>query len=176
MIDQLTYRQAAEHSGHELLWRARLRSGEVIWEQPGVSSDSLPADQVVGIDYVPGRRKHLPTIMTHVDVDLGERFVRYWTNMWSPNNRGMQRLYVAGIQYRGRHALFCYYPALNRLVFSASRPFQPTWKPHPFRLLPPGAVIIGAAGTSRCGWRTDGFGGLAVVLPGNTIEFRAIHE
>lgn len=175
MIHAITQAQAVSFSTHEFVWRARLRSGDVIWEQPGVSSDHLPVDEVVGIDYVPCRRQELPTIETHVDLGRGERFVRYWTSIWTPRGIGTQRLYVAGIERLGRYALLCHYPRFNRIVFAAERPFQPFWNPEPFRLLPPASVSIGGPGTSHYGWHHQGFGGLASVLPNNRLSFRAIY-
>lgn len=175
MIHPIIQAQAVSLSDQELIWRARLRSGEVIWEQPGVSSDHLPVEQVVGIDYVPCARKELPTIETHIDLGRDERFVRYWTTLWTPKGRGTQRLYVAGVERRGRHALLCYYPAFNKVTFAAQRPFQPFWTPEPFRQLPSAAIIVGGPGTPQCGWHHEGFGGLAVALPDNRLSFRAIY-
>ena len=87
----------------------------------------------------------------------------------------MQRLYVSGVERQGRHALVCYYPAFNRIVFAAKRPFEPFWKPEPFRLLPSAAVSVGGPGTSEYGWHHEGFGGLARVLPDNRLSFQAIY-
>lgn len=174
MIHSITQAQALGFSTHEFVWRARLRSGEVIWEQPGVSSDHLPADQVVGIDYVPCTIKDLPTIETHIDLGRDERFVRYWTTIWTPRSRRPQRLYVAGVERRGRHALLCYYPMFRSVIFATTRPFQPFWTPEPFRLLPTDAIVVGGPGTPQCGWHHEGFGGMADALP-NRLSFRAIY-
>lgn len=176
MFESITYDQACAHSAHEFVWHARLQSGEVIWEQPGVSSDALPADRVVGIDYYPVRRNDLPGIEANVRLDKGERFVRYWTTIWKPNGRGTQRLYVLGVERAGRYALLCYYPQFNKMVLATTRPFQPSWLPQPFSLLPASAVTIGGPGTNHFGWVDEGFGGLVEVFPNNRVTFRAIYE
>jgi hypothetical protein len=173
MFRTITFEQARDNSQYEYVWRARLRSGDVIWEQPGVSSDHLPADRVVSIGYVPCRRPDLPTIDVTVDVDRGERFVRYWTTIWKPTGRGTQLLYCIGIEHRGRHALLCYYTRYNKIVLASSRPFQPTWLPDPFGLLPRDATMLGGPGTARFGWLHDGFGGLVEIQPGNRLLFRS---
>lgn len=171
----ITREQALNSSSHTFVWRARLITGEVMWEQPGVSSDHLPADAVVEIAYVP-RHEGLPTIEAQIDLARGERFVRYWTTLWMPTGRGKQMLYVLGVEQAGRHALLCYYPAFNKIVLAAERPFQPSWTPKPFGLLPGDAVSIGGPGTSQFGWRHNGFGGLVQVHPDKRLSFRGVYD
>jgi hypothetical protein len=174
-MQSITKQQALARSDHALVWRAALRTGEVIWEQPGVSSDHLPADSVVQIDYVP-RQEGMPTIEAHIDLMRGERFVRYWTTIWTPTGRGKQMLYVLGIRTSGRYALLCYYPRFNKVVLAAERPFHPSWTPRPFDLLPPDATSVGGPGQAFFGWRYRGFGGLVEVLPDNRLTFRGIYD
>jgi hypothetical protein len=174
MIHQLSFQQARNQSQHAFIWHARLRSGEVIWEQPGLSSDSLVADEVVGIDYVPCR-PNLPRLEANIDLARGERFVRYWTSIWSPKGNGVQMLYVLGIERRERHALMCHYPGFNKIVLAAQRPFQPPWIPEPFGLLPKAAISLGGPGCQYFGWHHEGFGGYVEVLPDNRLTFRAIY-
>ena len=173
MIESITQEQAQRFTTHDLIWRARLRSREVIWEQPGVSSDRLPADEVVGIDYVP-TRAGLATIETNVDLGRGERFVRYWTTVWSPN-KGAQMLYVAGVRSADRHALYCYYPRHNKLVVATTRPFQPPSVPEAFSRLPSHAVRVGGAGHQYFGWHVDGFGGLIEIQQDGRLSFRGLY-
>lgn len=173
-MQAITKEQAFEQAQHPIVWRAMLRTGEVMWEQPGVSSDSLPADQVVQIDYVPVH-DGLPTIEAHIDLAKGERFVRYWTTLWMPTGRGTQLLYVLGIRWQERHALLCYYPDFNKVVLAAQRPFQPAWTPRPFDLLPAGATAIGGPGSSFFGWHHEGFGGLVQIVSSTRITFRSIY-
>jgi hypothetical protein len=174
-METIMKEQALARSSHALVWRAVLRTGEVMWEWPGVSSDHLPADSVVQIDYVP-RREDLPTIEAHIDLARGERFVRYWTTIWRPTGGGTAMLYVLGVQQAGRYALLCYYPHFNKVVLAAERPFQPSWTPRPFDLLPPDAVSVGGPGSAFFGWRYRGFGGLVEVMPDNRITFRAVYD
>ena len=176
MPEQITYDQACAQSAHDFIWHARLRSGEVIWEQPGVSSDTLPVDEVIGIDYYPVRRDDLPSIEATVRLDKGERFVRYWTTLWKPTGRGTQRLYVLGVQRGERYALLCHYPQYNKLLLATTRPFQPAWLPEPFSLLPTGAATIGGPGTAYFGWVHEGFGGLVEIFANKRLTFRAIYE
>ena len=175
MDSTVTQQQAFNNTKHAMVWRARLRTNEVIWEQPGVSSDHLPADEVVQIDYVPVGRPDLPTIQAHVDLTREERFVRYWTNIWAPNGRGIAMLFVLGIKRRNKHALLCYYPHFNKLVLAAQRPFQPSWTPKPFALLPPDCIAVGGPGTPRIGWVHEGFGGLVELLADKRITFRGYY-
>lgn len=172
----ITYEQACSYSTEAFVWCAHLRSGVVIWEQPGVSSDSVPGDSVWRLDYVPCRRPDLPRIECYVDLRRGERFVRYWTTIWSPTDRGTERLYVLGIESDGRHALLCYYPGINKLVLSAKRPFHPSWTAEPFQHLPTDSRFIGGPQTSHIGWLSDGFGGLVDVLPDRRLTFRTITD
>lgn len=172
MIESITQEQARRFTTHDFIWCARLRSREVIWEQPGVSSDHLPVDEVVGIDYVP-TRAGLPTIETNVDVGRGERFVRYWSNVWSPST-GKQMLYIGGVQSAGRHALYCFYPRHGKLVFATTRPFQPPRVPDAFCRLPDNAVRVGGQGHQYFGWHVDGFGGLIEIRDGR-LSFRGLY-
>lgn len=175
MNSNVTREQAFDRSSHAMVWRAHLRTGEVIWEQPGVSSDHLPADSVVQIDYVP-RNPELPVIEAEIDLAKGERFVRYWTTIWTPTGRGSKMLYVLGIESNGRHAMLCYYPHFNKIALAAQRPFNPFWTPRPFDLLPTGAKMVGGPGQPYFGWKHEGFGGLVLVLPGNRICFKSNYE
>ena len=175
MDSTVTQEQAFNQTKHAMLWRAYMRTGEVIWEQPGLSSDRLPADDVVRLDYVPVARSDLPTIEAHIDLAKGERFVRYWTNIWCPNGRGIAMLYVLGIVWQKKHAMLCYYPHFNKIILAATRPFQPTWTPKPFAHLPPNALTIGGPGSSRIGWQHEGFGGMVDVLPNKRITLRGYH-
>lgn len=173
-MESITKEQALARSAHAFVWRATLRTGEVMWEQPGVSSDHLPADSVVQVDYVP-RDDLLPTIEGRVDLTKGERFVRYWTTIWTPTGRGKQMLYVLGVESHGRHALLCYYSGFNKVVLAAQRPFNPMWTPRPFDLLPTDCTIVGGPGSSFFGWRHQGFGGLVEAFPDH-LTFRAIYD
>jgi len=172
----LTYQQAASLTTHQMVWRAKLRSGETVWEQPGLSSDALPADQVVSIGYVPVKCS-APTIECMVDLAKGERFVRYWTHVWKPHGQGTQQLYVLGVRAAdGRHAMLAYYPMWNKMVLAASRPFTPPWTPDPFRLLPENAQIQGGVGSRFVGWTHHGFGGLVELANQNRLVFRSLYR
>jgi hypothetical protein len=164
--------QSLGHIDHTFVWSARLRDGTVVHEQPGVSSDALPRDDVVGVTYHP-RVQGFPRIDCPVDLDAGERFVRYWTTIWQ-SKRASQRLYVAGVERAGRVALVAYYARANKAIFAATRPFQPPWQPKPFHCLPSGAVLTGGAGTPAMGWRHQGFGGELRIEKGGLV-FRAVY-
>lgn len=169
----LSLDRAMQLSDHSFVWRARLRDGTVLHEQPGLSSDALPRHDVVGIDYVP-RVAGLPVISGHVDVGRGERFVRYWTTLWSQHRRDQQRLYVLGVERDGRYALFGFYPRYRKGILAARRPFTPPWVPRAFADLPDGVVLRGGAGTPMIGWQHQGFGGELRIQEGQLV-FRAVH-
>lgn len=172
----LRYEQAASLSPEAMVWCARLRSGETVWEQPGLSSDSLPADDVVAIEYVPNRQSG-PTVGCVIDVDAGERFVRYWTSIWKPDGRGLQRLFVLGIRSKtGRHALLAWYPMWRKLVLAATRPFTPPWTPEPFGLLPAAARFEGGPGMRHIGWTHEGFGAVVDVVAEDRLVMRASYR
>ncbi len=146
-----------------------------MFEQPGLSSDHLPADEVVSIEYVPTRREDWPVFEARVDLDKGERFVRYWTTSWR-NGGGRQRIFILGMENAGKHALMAIYPNYgNKLVFATTRPFEPPWQPHPFKLLPTDAILRGGPGNPAFGWIHDNFGGVVVRYP-NRLVFTALYE
>ncbi len=173
MDQTITLKQAADRSDHAFIWRARFRDGTVIHEQPGLSSDALPRDDVIGIDYVP-RTPGFPVLRCDVDLATGERFVRYWSTVWRAKTRETQRLYVLGVERAGRHALAAFYPKYGKTILAATRPFQPPWTPDPFACLPSGVVIRGGAGTDIIGWTHQGFGGELRIDAGQLV-FRAIY-
>ena len=158
----VTMDQALAQTNHHLLWRATLRDGSVILEQPGLSSDHLPRDEVVSMDYVPVRRKDWPIIQCSVDVDKGERFIRKWTTLWH-QGQGQARIYVAGIQRGDQFAYIGVYPHMQcKLVFGCKSLFTPPWIPEPFKLLPPEVQMRGGPGNAAVGWTYEGFGGIVV--------------
>lgn len=174
--DPISIEQAQSLSDHEFIWRAVLRSGAVILEQPGLSSDSLPADDVVEIAYIPTRRDQgFPEIQCRVDLARGERFVRYWTTIWK-NGAGTQRLYVLGVENRGRHALAAFYPRYKKLVVAGTRPFQPPWVPDTYVLLPGDTIFRGGEGQNFSEWLHDGFGGALLAPAPGQLHVRAIYE
>jgi len=164
------------HSSEEFIWAATLRSSDVILEQPGLSSDHLPRDEVVRIEYIPTRRNDFPVITCRVNLEKGERFVRYWTNIWKPTGQGIQRIYVVGIEApEKKHALLGFYPMFKKFVLSNTRPFSPPWLPESLSLLPPEVVVRGGPGTDSISWVHQGFGGL-VLVRGNQLVFSAQYE
>ena len=170
----VTLAQALALSSHEMIWAATLRSGTVILEQPGLSSDHLPRDEVSRLEYVPARRRELPTITCQFDLDKGERFVRYWTTIWR-NGGGTQRVFVLGIERDSRFAMLAYYPAQNKVVFAAKKPFTPPWQPETFSLLPPGIIVRGGPGSSFVEWVHEGFG-VRLVTGEKQLVMAAVYE
>jgi len=168
----ITLDEALRLSPNEFIWRATLRGGAVMLEQPRVSSDHLPAEQVITMEYVP-KQGGLPWIECLIDVDKGERFVRYWTTLWR-NVGESQRIYVVGIERHGRHALLGFYPRYRKLVLSDCRPFQPDWEPRPFGNLPKAASLRGGPGTNYLHWTHEGFGGEVQIFPDRMV-FRAVY-
>lgn len=163
--------RAISESKLDFIWRANLRSGTVICEQPGLSSDHLPRDEVAQIEYVP-TREGLPVVTCRVKLDEGERFVRYWTNIWSPRHRGTQRVYIIGVENRlGQYALIGYYPLFGRFVLSSQRPFSPQWLPVFDTHLPSGCIVRGGPGTNYIGWTHDGFGGTVMAQGRRSLVF-----
>jgi len=172
----ISIEQAQSLSNHDFVWRAVLRSGAVILEQPGLSSDSLPVEDVAEIAYIPTRQDQgLPAITCRVDLARGERFVRYWTTIWK-NDAGTQRLYVLGIENQGRHALAAFYPKYKKLVVARTRPFQPPWFPDTYKLLPPNTIFRGGEGHNFSEWFHDGFGGALLAPAPGQLHVRAIYE
>lgn len=171
-MEQITTAQAVALTTHEMVWRATLRTGEIIHEQPGLSSDHLPRDEIVRMEYVPGRN-HGPVIECSVDLGRGERFQRYWTTIWR-NGGGQQRLYVVGVERGGRHALLIWYPRSQKVAFADHRGFAAPWEPKPFYLLPTAATLLGGPGTTNVGWVHEGFGGQVHMSPGH-LKFQAIY-
>jgi hypothetical protein len=171
-VSPVSLSQAVALTSHEMLWRASLRSGAVILEQPGLSSDHLPRDEVFLMEYLPARQAGLPTVSCKVDLDKGERFVRYWTTIWR-NGYGTQRLYVLGVERANRFALIAFYPAFCKIVCSAQKPFQPPWTPDTFALLP--VIVRGGPGAGFIEWCQDGFGG-RVVSDERQLVMSAVYE
>jgi len=168
---QVAIETAKSKSSEEFIWAATLRSSEVILEQPGLSSDHLPRDEVVRIEYIPTRRHDFPVITCRVNLERGERFVRYWSNVWKPAGQGIQRIYVVGIEAtEKRHALMGFYPMFKKFVVSHTRPFQPPWLPESLSLLPQGVVAKIDPGTNSISWLHQGFGGV-VLARGNQLVF-----
>lgn len=172
--------KAVDLSNHQFIWRATLRSGLVILEQPGLSSDHLPRDEVAVMEYVPTKNQNFPVISCRVDLDKGERFVRYWTNVWKQGGGGFSQLYCIGIESRqGRFALLAFYPNFGAFALSNTKPFQPPWIPDPTKCLSTGSIIRGGKGTNHIGWVNDGFGGVALAqLNGDKkrIVFASLYE
>jgi hypothetical protein len=163
--------KALVESTLDFVWKAALRSGTVICEQPGLSSDHLPRDEVVQMEYVP-TREGLPVVTCKVKLDDGERFVRYWTNLWSPKHQSTQRIYVLGVESRrGQHALLGFYPKYGRFVLSSMRPFAPQWIPETTTHLSPECIVHGGPGTNYIGWVHDGFGGTVLVQSKRSLVF-----
>jgi hypothetical protein len=157
----VTLEQALARTNHDFIWRATLRDGTVIFEQPGLSSDHLPRDEVIVMEYVPTRRPDFPVIECRVDLDKGERFVRYWSTVWR-NNGGTQRIYVLGVERQKKFALLGFYPNFGKIVFAGKKPFSPSWAPNPFANIPEGASLRGGPGSPSFGWVHEGFGGVVV--------------
>jgi hypothetical protein len=158
-ITPISLDQACAHSTEEFIWRATLRSSEVIFEQPGLSSDHLPRDQVQMIEYIPVGRKDLPVITCQIDLDKGERFVRYWSNIWQ-QRKGIQRIYCLGIDRDKQSAMLGFYPGFKKVIVADRHPFQAPWLPESFSLLPPEVLVRGGLGSDHISWVRDGFGGL----------------
>jgi len=170
----LSLQQAIGHTPHEMLWRATLQSGAVILEQPGLSSDHLPREEVVLMEYLPAARQGLPTVSCKVDVEKGERFVRYWTTIWR-NSGGTQRIYVVGVENSKKFALLAFYPNFSKIVVATTKPFQPPWEPNTFSILPPGVIVRGGPGATFVEWVHDGFG--ARIATGvRDLNMAAIYE
>ena len=169
----ITLDEARRLSTNDFVWRATLRGGAVILEQPKVSSDHLPSGEVILMEYVPTRGA-FPAIKCLIDIDEGERFVRYWTNIWR-NGGATQRIYVVGIERHGRHALLGFYPQFGKIVLADHRPFQPSWEPQPFGNLSKDARMRGGPGTNYLQWTHEGFGGGVEILPGQMV-FRSSYE
>lgn len=167
--------QAIAQSQEEFVWSATLRSADVILEQPGLSSDHLPREEVVRIEYIPTRRKELPVITCRIDLEKGERFVRYWTTLWKPKEGGTQRLYCVGIDRGAQSAMLGFYPMFGKIVLCDRHPFQPPWNPETFALLPPDISVRGGPGSDHISWIKDGFGGLLVSREGQLV-FSSIYE
>jgi hypothetical protein len=172
----LSIEQAQSLGSLDLVWRATLRSGEVILEQPGVSSDSLPRDEVVEIAYLPTRQNTgYPVITCRVDLARGEHFVRYWTTVWR-NGGGTQRLYVLGVENRGRYCLVAFYPKHRKIVVANTKPFQPPWNPETYKLLPSDTIFRGGQGHNFSEWLNDGFGGALLAPAPGMLQLHAIYE
>ena len=169
----ISVEKALSLSDHHYVWRATLRDGTVILEQPGLSSDHLPRDEVVRMEYLP-RENGIPSVLCDIDLDKGERFVRYWTTLWH-QGQGQRRIYVLGVELDGKHAMVGIYPHHgSSLVFATTRPFSPPWVPHPFKLLPEDAILRGGPGTPAFGWTYDGFGGL-IINQGKVLVFSSVY-
>lgn len=167
---------ARSASSLDFVWRATLRSGVVILEQPGLSSDALPRDEIAQIEYVPARREDLPVITCRINLDAGERFVRYWPNIWRDGRGGFQKLYCAGIENRqGRFALLAFYPLFGKFILASTKPFQPPWIPQINSCLPAGCILRGGPRTNHIGWCHEGFGGTVLAKQKHLI-FAAAYE
>ena len=175
MIPNISLDDAISQSQEEFVWRATLRSADVILEQPGLSSDHLPRDEVKLIEYIPTRQQDLPAISCRVDLDKGERFVRYWTTLHQPQRGQAQRLYCIGVEAGGRYAILAFYPTFKKLVVADCRPFCPPWFPETFKILSQGTVIRGGPGTDHFDWVKQGFGG-HVEQRDNHLALSAIYE
>lgn len=164
--------RAIADSQLDFVWRATLRSGTVICEQPGLSSDHLPRDEVVQMEYVP-THEGLPVITCRVKLDDGERFVRYWTNLWSQKHQSTQRVYILGAESKhGKFALLCFYPRFGKFILSATKPFSPQWEPQaPTAHLPAECIVHGGPGTNFIGWAHDGFGGTVLAQSKRSLVF-----
>lgn len=173
---QFSLSKAVDLSNHEFIWRATLRSGLVILEQPGLSSDHLPRDEVLTMEYVPTKRQDFPVITCRIDLDKGERCVRYWTNVWKQGRDGFTQLYCIGIESRdGKFAILAFYPNYRKFVLAATKPFSPPWVPEISKCLPPGCVVRGGAGTNHIGWVHDRFGGM-VLAQQKQLTLAALYE
>lgn len=167
--------KAIECSPHPLIWRATLRSGTVICEQPGLSSDHLPRDEVVRMEYVP-KQKGIPVVACNINLDKGERFVRHWTTIWKPAGGGQKRVFVLGIESRqGKFALLSFDPTLGKFALGAQKPFSPGWIPEATKGLPSDCIVRGGPGTNHIGWVHDGFGG-TVLARASELLFAAAYE
>jgi hypothetical protein len=167
--------EAIAKSPEEFVWSATLRSADVILEQPGLSSDHLPREEVVRIEYIPTRQKELPVITCRIDLDKGERFVRYWTTLHQPQRGQAQRLYCVGVEAGGRYAILAFYPMFKKILAADRKPFCPPWFPETFAILPPTTILRGGQGQGYLSWFNDGFGG-HVQQRDNQLVFSAIYE
>ena len=175
-ISSLSDAQAV--SSHEYIWCATLTDGTRVAEQPGVSSDHLPADRVQRIEYLSRPNSALPRLCCDIRVEAGERFRRYWTTLWRPQGHGTQFLYVFGVERPSptgggqQCALMAFYPASHAIVFSHQYPFNAPWSPEsPVCLLPADGKLT--VEHEQTGWLYDGFGGEIARGP-DFINFRAI--
>ncbi len=167
--------RAIAESQLDFIWKATLQPGTVICEQPGLSSEHLPREEVTQMEYVP-TRGDLPVVTCRVDLDKGERFVRYWTNLWSPQRRGTQRIYILGLENRqGQYALVGFYPMFKKFVLSTQRPFSPKWVPETTTHLPPQCIVRGGPGTNYIGWVHEGFGGTVLAQNKSSLLFAAAY-
>lgn len=156
MWESISFDQARGFSREALLWYACLTTGETLWEQPGLSSDALPPEQVKQIGYratTPG----CPSIRCDINLDLGERFVRYWSSMWTPRH-GYSRVYCVGVRHEDRYGLMGFYPGYRAFVLGATRPFglprEPDWR----KSLPSDAIMVGGPRERHLGFLHRGFG------------------
>jgi hypothetical protein len=137
------------------------------------------------MEYVPCRVRGFPTLVCKVDVDKGERFVRYWSTVHAIMTGNNQRLYIFGVENRrNQFALMAFYVMFGKVVLAATKPFNPPWFPNTLALLPPGSVIQGGVGMNHLGWLHEGFGGLLATheqhssvdgITEGTLSFSAIY-
>lgn len=136
-----------DYSNH-LIWIAHLSNGEQIYEgaithtfndgRNSYSSDFLNKEDVICLEYRPLIPSKL-SIKCNIDLEMGERFVRYWTVVKDLINGKEQRLYVVGwykiINNEKHYSLFYYYPDYNAFTLSNSRFTGIPYKPSLFGLL-----------------------------------------
>jgi hypothetical protein len=164
-------------------WMACLKGGQRIYEgtptgvdgngKLNISSDFLPADNVVALGYFPMRNKNHPNIVCNIDLDNGERFVRYWTTVQRVVSTGKSRLYALGwykvIANVKRYAILYFYPNENKVVLCNSRYAGPPLRPvHTFALVQD-AIPLGGINQGYVGWRDKYLEAYLINTPGGIL-------
>lgn len=161
-------------------WVAYLKGGARICEgmptgmnDAGVlsqSSDFLPADQVTAIGYFPIKGNQLK-ILCEIDLDRGERFVRYWTGVWGLN-AGKRKIYALG-WYRDtdngrKYNILYFYTDEGKILISTNRFAGPPYTPRDtFALLPKDTLVQRTKTTLS--WDNDGEKAYVISVPGGLL-------
>jgi hypothetical protein len=165
-----------------MAWVAYLKGGAKIYEgmptgvdgngKPNLSSDFLPSDDVISLGYVPKRVESHPRILCNINLEEGERFVRYWTTLRQVFGAGHERLYALGwykvVDGEKRYAVLYFYPQHGKVVLCNRRYAGPPMKPDTFALLQE-ATVIGGPGQGYIGWKDEYFEVYLINVEGGLI-------
>lgn len=147
-------------------WIAHLCNGSSIYEgEPSglnpstkklsLSSDHLPEEDVVAIQYVHLSDNNRPVITCNIDLDKGSKFIRYWTTIKSMSRSGSRKLYALGwysIKNNNKvYAILYLYPD-GKVSLSNNRLSGPPYSPSPFILLE-NSIIIDKRISGYIGWK-----------------------